>query len=88
MAEFRAFSKQLDKGVNAKITQTIFRLAAAVFDESQKNVPVSSGYLKDSGKFRVQGNSVVIEYKAPYASEIEEGRPGLSGGYEIDERNK
>ncbi len=82
MAEVRAFSKQLDKGVSSQITQTILRLGAAVYAESQKLVPVSSGYLRDSGRYRIQSKSIVIEYKAPYASEIEEGRPGLSGGYD------
>ena len=82
MAEVRAFSKQLDRGVSAEVTKAILRLGAAVYAESQKLVPVSSGYLKDSGSFRAHSNSVVIEYKAPYASEIEHGRPGLSGGYD------
>ena len=81
MAEVRAYSKKLDSRRNDKVQQSIQRLANAVFAESQKNVPTSSGYLKDSGKVYTSANRIVLHYKAPYADEIENGRKGLSGGY-------
>ena len=81
MTEVRAYSKQLDTGSSQRITRAIQRLTTAVFTESQKLVPVSSGYLKESGKYFVRGGSVVIHYTAPYSDEIENGREGVSGGY-------
>tara|TARA_R100000808_G_scaffold22713_1_gene49594 strand:+ start:910 stop:1404 length:495 start_codon:yes stop_codon:yes gene_type:complete len=81
MAESKIYSGRISSTKSARITAYIQRLAHAVFVESQKNVPVSSGYLKQSGKSFVNQNRIVIEYTAPYAKDVEEGRDGLSGGY-------
>ena len=68
--DIKEFTKALQRGVQ------IF--GEAVFDKSQRYVPVESGILKQSGYFTPMKDGIDIRYAAPYASAREHIVPKVS----------
>jgi hypothetical protein len=56
------------------ITQAIKSKAKEIYDESQTNCPVKTGFLKYSGTYFDVGNLVGLMYSAPYSSIVENGQ--------------
>ena len=54
--------------VRYSATQASYELMKEVFDESQRQVPVFSGNLRDSGSLNQFGTRITITYSAPYAA--------------------
>jgi hypothetical protein len=61
-----------------ELVRGIQDLGAAVFRDSQRDVPVRTGRLKRSGYIRRLSNGVEIGYTAPYAFSVEHGDWGLA----------
>lgn len=55
--------------------EAIERAARIGFEESQKQVPVASGDLKQSGEFIVTEHAATFQYDSDYAEYVEGGTP-------------
>ena len=55
----------------AFLNGVIEEFAKAVFEESQRRVPVKEGILRDSGRLTKTNNGMTITYDTPYASLID-----------------
>jgi len=72
---------QLDKNqkfelIRKSVRHAVQRAGEMSFQESQKLVPVDTGYLRDSGEMTGEPNSITVKYSADYASIVERGWAG------------
>lgn len=52
--------------------ETEYNIAKKIYAESQRLVPIDTGYLKESGKIVLKENKTFVEYQTPYAIFVHE----------------
>jgi hypothetical protein len=78
MAVDRATRRRIKDKLLKAITKGVQVNGKFVFDKSQEYVPVRTGFLKKSGGFVAKKDGWILNYRAPYAADVE-SRPYSSG---------
>jgi len=68
--------QQVKNLIKSSIIEAMTESGRSSFNQSQVVVPVKTGNLKRSGNITESNDSVIIEYKAEYSSEVERGTKG------------
>ena len=77
-------NRKLDRAFDKVLTRELKKLGEQTLDISRTLVPISSGNLRDSSKIQHVKKGWTIIYDTPYASDIEEGRPGGPANYTMN----
>jgi hypothetical protein len=67
----RATHRRIKDKLLKAITKGVQVNGKFVFDRSQEYVPVKTGFLKKSGGFVAKKDGWILNYKAPYAADVE-----------------
>jgi hypothetical protein len=76
MSVDRATYRRIKTQILKAITKGVQVNGQHVFNDSQRKVPVQTGFLKKSGGLAIKKDGWKIVYKAPYAAQVEEGSRG------------
>lgn len=76
-------TKNIDKMIKLlkeDVPKTVFKESGNILEQSKQICPVITGFLRNSGNVKQDGNTTKIAYDAHYAIYVHE-RPNFSKGY-------